>query len=276
MVASYVQLLARRYTDKLDADANEFINFAVDGAKRMQTLINDLLTYSRVGTRSKPLILTDCELVLQDSLNNLQIAIAESGAIITHDTLPIVLGDNVHLSQLFQNLLSNAIKFRHRGEAPSIHIGAERRGAEWIISVHDNGIGIDLRHAERIFQIFQRLHTATNIRAPASAWPSARRLSNATAATSGSNPSPATAPLFCSRFRFPRSPLHDVQPLPPAFRNPAGRGQSGDVRLTREALSTTSISFRLHVVPDGVETVAFLRRQGPYTATRGPTSSCST
>jgi PAS domain S-box-containing protein len=159
MVASYVQLLARRYTDKLDADANEFINFAVDGAKRMQTLINDLLTYSRVGTRTKPLTMTDCEMVLQDALNNLQIAIAESGAVITHDTLPIVLGDNVHLSQLFQNLLSNAIKFRHRGEAPSIHIGAERRTTEWVLSVHDNGIGIDLRHAERIFQIFQRLHT---------------------------------------------------------------------------------------------------------------------
>jgi PAS domain S-box-containing protein len=159
MVASYVQLLARRYKDKLDADANDFINFAVDGAKRMQTLINDLLTYSRVGTRAKLLTATDCELVLQDALNNLQVAILESGAIITHDTLPVVLGDSVQLSQLFQNLLSNAIKFRHRGEAPSIHVGAERRAAEWVLSVHDNGIGIDLRHADRIFQIFQRLHT---------------------------------------------------------------------------------------------------------------------
>ena len=159
MVASYVQLLARRYKDKLDGDANDFINFAVDGAKRMQTLINDLLTYSRVGTRGKALTLTDCELVLQDALNNLQIAIAESGASITHDTLPIIVGDTVQLSQLFQNLLSNAIKFRHRGESPNIHIGAERRASEWVVSVHDNGIGIDLRHAERIFQIFQRLHT---------------------------------------------------------------------------------------------------------------------
>ncbi len=159
MVASYVQLLARRYKDKLDADANDFITFAVDGAKRMQTLINDLLTYSRVGSRGKVLAMTDCEMVLQDALNNLQIAIAESGASITHDTLPIVLGDSVQLSQLFQNLLSNAIKFRHHGEAPSIHLGAELRSTEWVVSVHDNGIGIDLRHAERIFQIFQRLHT---------------------------------------------------------------------------------------------------------------------
>ena len=159
MVASYVQLLARRYTDKLDADANDFINFAVDGAKRMQTLINDLLAYSRVGTRNKPLTPTDCELVLQDALNNLQMAIAESDAIITHDTLPVVHGDNVQLAQLFQNLLSNAIKFRHHGETPQIHIGAERRAAEWVLSVRDNGIGMDLQHAGRIFQIFQRLHT---------------------------------------------------------------------------------------------------------------------
>ena len=159
MVASYVQLLARRYKGKLDADANDFINFAVDGAKRMQTLINDLLAYSRVGTRNKPMALIDCEIVLQDALNNLQIAISESGAAITHDTLPLVLGDTVQLSQLFQNLLSNAIKFRHNGESPQIHIGAERRATEWVVFVHDNGIGIDLRHAERIFQIFQRLHT---------------------------------------------------------------------------------------------------------------------
>lgn len=159
MVASYVQLLARRYKDKLDGDANDFINFAVDGAKRMQTLINDLLAYSRVGTRGKVLTTVDCELVLQDALNNLQIAISESGAVITHDTLPLVQGDSVQLSQLFQNLLSNAIKFRHQGESPQIHISTERRASEWMISVHDNGIGIDLRHAERIFQIFQRLHT---------------------------------------------------------------------------------------------------------------------
>jgi len=159
MVASYVQLLARRYKDKLDGDANDFIAFAVDGAKRMQALINDLLAYSRVTSRGKPLGPTDCELILQDALNNLQIAITECGASITHDTLPIVLGDSIQLSQLFQNLLSNAIKFRHRDESPSIHVGAERRDTEWVLSVHDNGIGIDLRHAERIFQIFQRLHT---------------------------------------------------------------------------------------------------------------------
>jgi PAS domain S-box-containing protein len=159
MVASYVQLLARRYKDKLDADANDFIGFAVDGAKRMQTLINDLLAYSRVGTRAKPLVLLDSEVVLRDALRNLEVAVDESGAQIAHDKLPLVHGDATQLSQLFQNLLSNAIKFRRQGEAPQIYLGAERRDSEWVFSVRDNGIGMDLRHADRIFQIFQRLHT---------------------------------------------------------------------------------------------------------------------
>ena len=159
MVASYVQLLARRYHDQLDADANDFINFAVDGAKRMQTLINDLLAYSRVGTRGKAMVTTDCELVLQEALNNLQVTTAESHAVITHDPLPKVIGDAVQLNQLFQNLISNAIKFRKPGAIPHIQVTAERHAAEWRLAVRDDGIGIDLRNADRIFQIFQRLHT---------------------------------------------------------------------------------------------------------------------
>jgi light-regulated signal transduction histidine kinase (bacteriophytochrome) len=157
MVTNYVQLLAKRYKGKLDPDADDFINFAVDGAIRMWKLINDLLTYSRVGTQAKGLKPTDCENVLKHSLDNLKIAIEENEAVITHDPLPTVMGDHLQLGQLFQNLIGNAIKFRGE-EPPRIHISASRNGSGWTFSVRDNGIGIAPEYVERIFVIFQRLH----------------------------------------------------------------------------------------------------------------------
>jgi PAS domain S-box-containing protein len=157
MVTSYVQLIEQRYKDKLDKDANEFIEFAVDGAKRMHLLINDLLTYSRVATRGKPLVPTDSETVLEQSLTNLQLAIQEKGAQITHDPLPKVMADDVQLGQLFQNLVGNAIKFQGN-EQPRVHISVQQSNGEWVFSVRDNGIGIDPEFRERIFVIFQRLH----------------------------------------------------------------------------------------------------------------------
>jgi len=158
MVTSYVQLLARRYKGKLDGDADEFIGFAVDGAARMQQLINDLLTYSRVGTRGKKFEPTDCEIILGQVLENLQIAIEEKRAIVTHDPLPTILADNVQLGQLFQNLIGNAIKFQGH-EPPHVHVSASHNENGWVFSVRDNGIGIAPEYAERIFVIFQRLHT---------------------------------------------------------------------------------------------------------------------
>jgi signal transduction histidine kinase/integral membrane sensor domain MASE1 len=158
MVASFVQLLERRYKDKLDSDANEFIAYAVEGAKRMQALINGLLAYSRIGTHGKPFELTDCEAVLESALSNLRVAIEESNAIVTHDPLPTVMADGSQLIQLFQNLIGNALKFCNI-KAPEIHIGVKQRYGEWLFSVKDNGIGIDPQYAERIFVIFQRLHT---------------------------------------------------------------------------------------------------------------------
>lgn len=159
MVRSYLQLLERRYKDSLDQDAREFIDFAVDGAARMQRLINDLLSYSRVGTRGKPFAPADCNNILQNALANLKIAIEEKNAQITSDPLPIVTADDVQMTQLFQNLIGNAIKFCKQGVRPEIHIGAERKEQRWMFSVRDNGIGIDPQHFERIFMIFQRLHT---------------------------------------------------------------------------------------------------------------------
>ncbi|OEU51911.1 MAG: hypothetical protein BA871_01880 [Desulfuromonadales bacterium C00003096] len=157
MVSSYVQLLARRYKGKLDSDADDFICYAVDGAKRMQVLINDLLVYSRVGTRGEPFEPTDCEDVLSQVLANLEVAIREGGAVVTHDTLPTVVADGSQLAQVFQNLISNAIKFRGE-DTPYVHVAAERKDGEWEFFVADNGIGIDPEFFERIFVIFQRLH----------------------------------------------------------------------------------------------------------------------
>lgn len=160
MVSSFTQLLARRYQGKLDKDADEFIAYAVDGASRMQRMINDLLTYSRVGTRGKELQPTDGEAVFEQAVANLQMAIEETGATVTHNSLPTVLADESQLVQLFQNLLGNAIKF-HGQEPPRVHISAEQKGKEWVFSVGDNGIGIDQQHLERVFIIFQRLHAQT-------------------------------------------------------------------------------------------------------------------
>jgi light-regulated signal transduction histidine kinase (bacteriophytochrome) len=157
MVASFTQLLGKRYRGKLDQDADEFIGFAVDGATRMQRLINDLLAYSRVGTRGKPFELIDCNIIFRQTRDNLAKAIENSGAIIFQDTLPTVEGDEVQLMQLFQNLVANAIKFRG-AEPPQIQVSAEQKGPEWVFAVKDNGIGIAPEHQERIFSIFQRLH----------------------------------------------------------------------------------------------------------------------
>ena len=157
MVASYTQLLARRYKGKLDSDADEFIGYAVDGANRMQRLINDLLAYSRVTSQGKVFERVDCNGLLEEVLGNLRVAVEESRAVVTHDPLPTVMADGRQLGQLFQNLIGNAIKFRGE-EPPQVHVSAERQTGEWLFSVRDNGIGVDPQYAERIFVIFQRLH----------------------------------------------------------------------------------------------------------------------
>jgi two-component system, sensor histidine kinase and response regulator len=157
MVASYVQLLERRYKGRLDAEADEFISFAVEGAKRMQTLIEDLLTISRVDTKARALQPVDCNDVAAMALAALRVAIEESGAQVHCGELPVVLGDPGQLAQLFQNLVANAIKFC-RERPPQVDISAQREGRYWRIAVRDNGIGIAPEHGIRIFEMFQRLH----------------------------------------------------------------------------------------------------------------------
>ncbi len=158
MVASYTKLLAKRYRGMLDDDADDFISYAVDGADRMQRMIHNMLKYSRVNrTDENEMIPTDCEYVLRDALANLRLVIDESGAVITHDPLPVVMADDEQLVQVFQNLIGNAIKFR-KDERPEIHISAEYKKRSWIFYVCDNGTGIGEQDRDRIFQIFQRAH----------------------------------------------------------------------------------------------------------------------
>jgi len=157
MVASYVQLLEERYKDRLDKDAHEFIAYAVEGATSMKQMIADLLAYSRVGRDGKESVPVNCEVALSQACADLRAAITEAAAEVTHDPLPTVVGNAGQFAHLFQNLIGNAIKFR--GQEPArIHVSATPNKQEWVFSVRDNGIGLDLQYADRIFMVFQRLH----------------------------------------------------------------------------------------------------------------------
>ncbi|MBN2465194.1 PAS domain S-box protein, partial [candidate division WOR-3 bacterium] len=158
MVASYVELLGQRYKGKLDEKADKYIEYASGGAKRMHELVNDLLAFSRVGTRTAPMTKLSLDRVVAQARENLAMAIGQSGAAVTVDPLPAVCGDESQLVQLFQNLIENAIKFRSAA-APKVSVSCRGVGNEWELAVRDNGIGIDPKHQDRIFRLFQRLHT---------------------------------------------------------------------------------------------------------------------
>jgi light-regulated signal transduction histidine kinase (bacteriophytochrome) len=157
LIGSYVQLLQKKYGNRLGPEADEYIGYVVSSVKRMDELIGDLLTYSRIGTRDHEFEESDCEAILKWTIMNLQMAIQENGAVITHDSLPTLHADQSHVIQLFQNLLSNAIKYRGT-EPPQIHVSAKRDGNHWLFSIQDNGLGIEPKYHKQIFGIFQRLH----------------------------------------------------------------------------------------------------------------------
>jgi hypothetical protein len=157
MVSSYLQLLERRYKDKLDSDAEDFINFAVDGAQRMHKLISDLVSYSRVTTRANAFEPTDFNEVLERAMASANESVRASGAIITRDPLPTLIADASQVEQLFRHLIDNALKFQN-GHRPRVHIGAEERDGEWVFFVEDNGIGIDPQLTDQVFAVFQRLN----------------------------------------------------------------------------------------------------------------------
>ena len=158
MITSFLQLIELRYKDQLDQDANEFIGFAVEGSKRMDKMINDLLEYSRIGNQEREFEYLQSEKLLETVLMNLKSAIEDTNALITHDPLPLIFANEQMMIQLFQNLISNSIKY-HGEKNPEIHISADNVNDEYIFAIKDNGIGIDQNHLKRIFTIFQRLHT---------------------------------------------------------------------------------------------------------------------
>src|SRR5262249_14878338 len=158
MVASFTQLLAQRYQGQLDTEADEFIHYVVDGAKRMQQLIQALLAYTHAGGTAQEWTSVDCEAVLAGTLKDLQLAIQDTQAEVTHAPLPTVWGDAKQIGLVFQNLISNALKFRSEAP-PRVHISTQPAGSQWIFTVKDNGIGIAPQYADKIFELFQRLHT---------------------------------------------------------------------------------------------------------------------
>jgi light-regulated signal transduction histidine kinase (bacteriophytochrome) len=160
VAGGYINRLRRIYKDKLDPDADRFIRYTSDAITRMEALINALLAYARVGTKTKDLKLIDYNNILECATANLQVEIEKSRAIVTHDQLPGVLADDIQMIQLFQNLISNSIKFQ-REEPPRVHISAQHKEKEWVISICDNGIGIDPKHLNHIFDIFQRVHSSS-------------------------------------------------------------------------------------------------------------------
>jgi light-regulated signal transduction histidine kinase (bacteriophytochrome) len=158
MITSYLQLLQKKYQGNLDDKADKYLHFAVDGASRMQNLINDLLEFSRVSTKNRELEPTNCKFILNQALSNLKLMIRDNEVTISHGLLPEIMADSTQLIQVFQNLIINGIKF-HGEETPKIRIAAEKKASEWVFSVQDNGIGIDPQYSERIFELFKRLHT---------------------------------------------------------------------------------------------------------------------
>jgi len=158
MVAAYTELLAERYRGKLDGDADKFIGYACEGAQRMQVLIQDLLAFSRIGRKENALASVDCNAVMRHVVQTLSTSIEQNGGTVTYGSLPEVWADNTQMVQLFQNLVGNAIKFRGK-EPPAVSVQAEKQDHEWLFSVTDNGIGIAAEDVQRIFAVFQRLHT---------------------------------------------------------------------------------------------------------------------
>jgi len=256
MVASYTQLLQRRYQGKLDKDADEFIGYAVNGAVRMQALIKGLLSYSRAGTDERVVTPVDCALIAEQTLNALQESINERSAVVTFDPLPTVTGDSLQLGQLFQNLVANAIKFvpADAKDVPRVHISAKPEGSRrWCFSVTDNGIGVDAASAARIFQPFTRLHSSSTYPGSGMGLAICQRIVE----RHGGRLWVEANEVHGSTFRFT---------LPGADRPRIGRplqillaeDNAGDVRLIREALDD-GVPTCVHVANNGDDALDYLR-----------------
>lgn len=208
MVVSYTQLLAERYRGQLDEKADKFIAYAVQGATRMQRLIDDLLAYSRLENPGRPSLPTATSDALRDAISDMRASIQDSGAQITYGSLPVVLVDPVQLTQLFQNLIHNAIKFR-REDPPRIEVSTEPEGGMWRISVRDNGLGIEKRYFDRIFQMFQRLHERSKYEGNGIGLATARKIVERHGGTIGLESAPGQGSTFF--FTLPAAPTGPIR-----------------------------------------------------------------
>ena len=225
MVTGYCELLERRYRDRLDEDGIRFIDYATDGARRMQALIRDLLAYSRVGSRGAPLRNVSSQTAYDHALGNLEAAIAESGADITADPLPPVVADLNQLVQLFQNLIGNAIKYHRPGVRPEVHVAVERQDGCWAFSVIDHGIGIDARFADRIFQIFKRLHTRDQYSGTGIGLAICKRIIERHGGEIWLDTTASEGARFCFTLQASDEGAFDDEPDTVSDRDSAGRGQ---------------------------------------------------
>ena len=282
MVSNYTQMLRRRYQGRLDADADEFIGYAVDGATHMQGLIDDLLTYSHVGNRGGSPQETDAGRAFARAVANLEAAVRESGAEVRARDLPVVLADPTRLVQLLQNLVHNGIKFHnpessrgrsHRSEPPRVRVTARRDGDGWLFAVEDNGIGIEARHRRRIFDIFQRLHTRAEYPGNGVGLALCKRIVEQHGGRIWVESEPGRGSTFF--FILPAGrPLRDgTPPLSGIAMSDRPSKASvdillvednpGDVRLVLEAFREGGADVRLTAARDGEEALAVLRRRAP-------------
>ena len=269
MVSSYLELIAQRYRTKLDDRADRWITFAVDGAARMKELINDLLEYSRVSTQARPFAPVDSGATFAAAEANLRSAIRESDAVVTHGPLPMVHVDATQLTQVWQNLLANAIKYRGP-QRPEVHVEAVRQEGQWLFSVRDNGIGIDPQFRERIFVIFQRLHTREEYPGTGIGLALCRKVIE----RHGGRIWVESQLGHGSTFFFTIPDRKEDEHAPGNIGKPAEillvEDNAGDVELTQEALQAGKVNNTLHVVKDGVEALAFLHREAPYASAPRP------
>ena len=261
-VASFCQLLQRRYQGLLDERGEQYIEYAVDGAKRMQGLINDLLAFSRVGRNPGEHVVVDAGRLVDDALANLEVALSLSGGKVDRGELPEVRVEPALMTAVFQNLIGNALKFK--GEAPpEVRVTAERDGDDWVFSVSDNGIGIDPEYAERIFALFQRLHTRNAYPGTGIGLALCRRIVEY---HGGRIWLDTEAEDTTFRFTLPahrgRVGTHDARRTVP-IDILLVEDDPGDVLMTREAFEHHKIRNALHVVSDGVEALEFLQPRGP-------------
>ncbi len=277
-ISSFTQLLAKRYRDKLDDKAREFIDFAVDGCKRMQTLIDDLLAFARVGTEAKALQPVRCDAVLDRALKSLRVAIQESGAQIRRSTLPVVMADEVQLTQLFQNLLANSIKFRGQ-QVPSMHISAQRQDTSWTISIRDNGIGISPQQADRIFVIFQRLHTSAQYPGTGIGLAVCKKIAERHGGSISVQPAPDGGSVFSFTVHAGeithaaarrQNLMVNFEATPQPIDILLVEDNEADIRLTQEVLTDSKVQNNLIIAHNGDEALACLRQTGKYSGSARP------